>query len=126
MSAPAQLASAASISVEEARKLRRLRRLVKLMDQALRVPGTSISVGLDSVAGLVPIVGDMATAAAAVYIVKQAEQMGVDRAVLRRMYANVAIDCLGGFLPVVGDLFDVTWKANTKNLKLLEECLSRR
>lgn len=113
-------------NAEDARRLRRIRRLVKLMDHAYRIPGTSISVGLDSVIGLFPIVGDIATVAASVHVVRQAKELGVDQATARRMYANIVIDCVGGFVPLIGDLFDVAWKANARNLRLLEQSLQRQ
>lgn len=103
------------------KKLRRLRRLVRVMDQAVRIPGTRITVGLDGIAGLAPVVGDVATAAVSIYFIEQARRLGVRKPVVARMYANLAVDCLLGVFPVVGDLFDVAWKANVKNLRLLED-----
>lgn len=105
-------------------RLKRLQRLVKLMDQAFHIPGTRITIGLDAIVGLAPVVGDVITAGASIYLVEQARRMGVSKPVLARMYTNVAVDCLAGFFPVVGDLFDVAWKANVKNMKLLEKHVS--
>jgi hypothetical protein len=113
-----------TLNPQDARKLRRIRRLTRLMDQAFRVPGTSISVGVDSLVGLFPVVGDIATVAASIYMVRLAKELGIDPATARRMYANIAIDCVGGFVPVIGDLFDVAWKANVRNLRLLEQSLA--
>jgi hypothetical protein len=107
-------------------RLRRLRRLVRVMDQAIRIPGTRWTVGLDGLAGLAPVVGDVLTTGAAIYLVDQARRMGVSRPMLFRMYANVAIDFAVGSFPVIGDLFDVAWKANVKNLAMLERHLEEK
>ncbi len=107
------------------KKLRRLRRLVHLMDQAIRIPGLNITVGLDGLVGLAPVVGDVATAMVSLYLIDQARRLGVSKQVLARMYTNLAVDCLVGAVPVVGDVADIAWKANVKNLRLLEEYLAR-
>jgi hypothetical protein len=104
-------------------RLRRLRALSRLLDEAFRIPGTSIRLGLDSIIGLVPGLGDLLTAALSVYIVREAARMGVPRATLVRMLANVGIDLAAGTIPVVGDLIDVAWKANVMNIDLLEDYL---
>jgi hypothetical protein len=106
-------------------RLRRIRRLVRVMDQAIRIPGTRITVGLDAIAGLAPVVGDVLTTGVSIYVVEQARKMGVPKAVLARMYANLALDTVLGFFPVLGDVFDVAWKANVKNLAMLERHLEQ-
>jgi hypothetical protein len=101
-------------------KLRQLRKMAKLLDEAVRIPGTNIGLGLDSVIGLVPVLGDALTALFAAYIVRQAAKLGAPNKLILRMLLNVALDFVGGSIPVAGDLFDVLWKANKKNLDLLE------
>lgn len=108
------------LSTADQARLERLRWLARLLDEALRVPGTPIRVGLDGLIGLVPGVGDALTAFLSLYIVQQATRFGVPRATLARMLANVAIDFLGGTVPLLGDLFDVAWKANRMNVDLLD------
>lgn len=98
----------------------RARSLARLLDSAVRVPGTGVRFGLDSVLGLVPGLGDVAGAAFSGYMVLLASRMGAPRSVIARMLANVAIDTVGGAIPVLGDLFDVAWKSNSRNLALLE------
>ena len=98
----------------------RLGALARALDSAVRVPGTNIRFGLDAVIGLVPGVGDLAGAAIAGYIVLAAARQGASAALLARMLLNVAIDTVVGSVPVLGDLFDVAWRANTKNVALLE------
>ena len=96
-----------------------LGRLARAMDSAVRIPGTNVRVGLDALIGLVPGVGDLAGAAVAGYIVLASVRAGAPSAVLLRMLLNVAIDTIGGAVPVIGDLFDVGWRANTRNVALL-------
>ncbi len=100
------------------------RMLAKLMDTAFEIPGTGIKVGLDPLLGLLPGIGDAISSAIGGYIVMVASQMGVPRAVIGRMMANLAIDMVIGVVPLVGDMLDVAWKANVKNVRLLEQALA--
>lgn len=99
----------------------RVERLAKLLDRAIGIPGTGIRIGLDPVLGLIPGFGDFATGALSVYIILEAAKLGVPRATLLRMLTNVAVDTMGGSVPIVGDLFDVAWRSNSKNVALLQE-----
>jgi hypothetical protein len=89
------------------------------------VPGTGIRFGADAVIGLIPGLGDIGGAALAGYLVILAQRLGVPRAVVLRMLANVAVDTLGGTVPLIGDLFDVAFKSNMRNVALLERALER-
>lgn len=100
--------------------LARARALTRLLDTALRVPGTGIRFGLDPILGLVPGLGDVAGAVLAGYMVLLAGRSGASRTLIFRMLANIAVDTVGGTLPVVGDAFDVAFKSNSRNLALLE------
>ena len=104
-------------------KLSQLRRISRLLDNAVSIPGTKISFGLDPIIGLLPGGGDTITGGIAGYIVVEAARMGVPREILWKMVGNILIDSLAGTVPVVGDLFDVGWKANVKNIELLEKHL---
>mgnify|MGYP003406541042 CR=1 FL=1 len=104
-------------------KLTRLRRVSKILDNAIAIPGTKISFGLDPILGLIPGGGDTITGGIAAYIVVEAARMGVPREILGKMVSNIVIDSFAGTVPVVGDLFDLGWKANVKNLELLEKHL---
>lgn len=106
------------------RRLVRLRNLARVYDAGIRIPGTRFEFGLDPLVGLVPGLGDAVGAGLATYIVFEAARSGVPRSVLVRMLLNVGIDALIGAFPVVGDLFDAAWKANLKNVDLLEEHLA--
>lgn len=101
----------------------RLRLLAKLLDEAVTIPGTRVGVGLDALIGLVPGVGDTAGLLLSAAIVMQAARLGVSVPVLARMVLNVAVDALVGAIPLAGDLFDVGWKANVRNVRLLQAAL---
>ena len=104
---------------EVQRDLDRLRGLARRMDTAFKIPLIGVRVGWDSILGLIPGVGDVLALAPAGYIVKEAHRLGVPASVLARMGTNVGIDLAIGAIPLVGDLFDVGWKANTRNVELL-------
>lgn len=90
------------------------------MDSAYRVPGTSIRFGWDPIVGLVPGVGDAATASVAVAILYHAHLLGVPRVVLARMLLNTLVDLVIGIVPLAGDVADIAWKSNSRNFALLE------
>lgn len=98
-----------------------VRTLVRLMDDAIAIPGTSIRIGWDAILGLVlPGVGDAATAVSQVALLIAAVRARAAWSVIARMVLNVAVDALVGSVPLLGDLFDASFKANRKNLELLE------
>jgi Domain of unknown function (DUF4112) len=105
--------------------LERLDFLATLLDSAVLIPGTKIRFGADAVIGLVPGIGDAITTALSAWIVYEAHRLGVPRHLLVRMIGNVAIDGLFGAVPLVGDLFDVMWRANKRNMRLLRQHLER-
>lgn len=100
--------------------LQALRRLQRLLDEAFRVPGTRLRFGWDAIIGLVPWAGDLVTAIMACAIIVHAHRIGVPRIVQLRMLLNIGIDLVVGLVPFLGDVGDVFWKANTRNLALLE------
>ncbi|PSB10202.1 DUF4112 domain-containing protein [Pleurocapsa sp. CCALA 161] len=104
-------------------KLTKLRRVSRILDNAIAIPGTKISFGLDPILGLLPGGGDTVTGGIAAYIVVEAARMGVPREILWKMVGNILIDSFAGTVPVVGDIFDLGWKANIKNIELLEKHL---
>ena len=94
--------------------------LARLLDTAIRIPGTNIRLGLDAVLGLIPGAGDAVGALLSSYIILAAARQGAPRAVLLRMIGNVAIDSVIGAVPVLGDIFDIAFKSNARNAALLE------
>lgn len=101
-------------------RIEALRRVARFLDSAVTVPGTSYRVGLDPVLGLVPGLGDLISPIFGLGILWQAYDLGVPKIVQIRMLFNIAIDAIVGAVPLFGDLFDFVWKANLKNLALLE------
>ena len=112
-----------SIPTNQISKVIRLRRISRLLDNAIAIPGTKIRLGLDPILGLLPGGGDTITGGISAYIVIEAARMGVPREVLGKMVGNILLDSVAGTIPVVGDLFDVGWKSNVKNIELLEKHL---
>jgi hypothetical protein len=108
---------------EETRE--RLNRLAWLLDNSIPIPGTNFTIGLEALIGLVPVVGDLIGVALSSYIVNEARKLGVGRAVLIRMGFNVAVEGLVGLIPFAGDLFDAAWKANQRNVRLLNDWVER-
>ncbi|CAN5672178.1 hypothetical protein BH23GEM10_BH23GEM10_02630 [soil metagenome] len=96
------------------------RRIAWLLDDVFRVPGTRLRFGLDPVLGLLPGAGDLFGGGLSAWIVITAARLGASPAVLLRMGGNIALDVIVGTVPLVGDLFDAGWKANRRNLALLE------
>ena len=101
-------------------RLEVLRRVARFLDSAVIVPGTSYRIGLDPVLGLIPGLGDLISPLFGVGVLWQAYDLGVPKIVQVRMLFNVAIDAIVGAVPLFGDLFDFVWKANLRNLALLE------
>jgi hypothetical protein len=106
------------------RSLRRLRAITQLFDQAFAIPGTKWRFGLDALFGLVPGFGDIAGALVAVYAMQVARHLNVPPAVRLHMLSNIALDALIGMVPIAGDLFDFAFKAQTRNLALLDAYLA--
>jgi len=124
MATDAPITTRGELITNEDTRLSAVRALAKLMDTAITLPGTNIKLGLDSLIGLIPGLGDLIGSAIGGYIVLVASHMGVSRIVIARMLLNLGIDAVVGVVPVVGDLLDVAWKANVKNVELLERALA--
>ena len=110
-------------SASAASRLSRLRKLAWLVDGVFRLPGTKFRFGLNSFIGLTPAAGDAVLATVSLYIVYEAHRLGVPRDKLARMIANVGIETAAGAVPVLGNLFDIGFKANLRNLAIIEEHL---
>ncbi|HMS19662.1 DUF4112 domain-containing protein [uncultured Sphingorhabdus sp.] len=103
----------------------RVEALEKLLERGFVIPGTKIPFGLDSVVGLVPVIGDLITAAMGAYMVWEARNLGMSKWQLVRMTANVGIDTALGAIPLVGDAFDFIWRSNSKNLRIIRKHLDK-
>ena len=97
-----------------------LRRWAVLLDSAFRIPGTGIRFGLDAIVGLIPGLGDISTPVFAGLLLLHAVRMRLPLVVQARMVFNAGLDMLIGMVPILGDLVDIGWKANLRNLALLE------
>ena len=100
--------------------------LADFLDARWRVPGTSIRFGVDAIVGLFPVLGDAATGIASLYIVMRAREHGAGNGVVARMLGNVALDTIVGSIPILGSIFDLYFKANKRNIRLLKRHLERR
>lgn len=105
--------------------LQRLEKLGQLLDNAFAIPGTRFRIGLDSILGFIPGIGDVTGAALSAYLIAGAARLGAPVRTLLRMVGNVGIETVVGAIPIVGDLFDIAWKANLKNLALLRAHVSQ-
>ena len=104
---------------------RRLDRLAWLLDSSIAIPGTRLTIGIDALLGLFPVLGDLLGVLVSSYIVNEARRLGAPKTVLLRMALNVGIEGVVGVVPLAGDVFDAAWKANQRNVRLLDDWLTR-
>ena len=114
----------ATLTREE--RVARLEALAKLLDVAFVVPGTNIRYGIDGLIGLVPVVGDIITTAISLWLVREARALGAPWHITSRMLGNVALDGVVGIVPFVGDAFDVMFRANVRNMRMLRKWLDKQ
>ncbi|MCP1229915.1 DUF4112 domain-containing protein [Acetobacter indonesiensis] len=113
-------------SVDTAQRLRRVQRLAWVLDAAFRLPGTRFRLGIDALVGLIPVGGSLIMGAVSLYIVWEAWQMRLPPSVLARMVANILLETAVDAVPVAGDIFDAAFKANLRNVALMEQALGRK
>ncbi|EXS71398.1 DUF4112 domain-containing protein [Sphingobium sp. Ant17] len=104
---------------------RRIEAMEAMLEGLFVIPGTNRRVGLDSLVGLIPVVGDLATAAMGAWIVWEARNLGMSKWQLTRMAGNIGVDTLIGAIPFAGDLFDFLYKSNTKNLRIIRKHMDK-
>lgn len=102
-------------------RMQRMRRFVDIMENAVRIPGTRYRIGLDALLGIIPGVGDFVTATAAFMLLWEARRLGMSLGKRTQIVGYILFDMVIGIVPLVGDLFDVTYKSNTRILKMLED-----
>lgn len=107
-------------------EIRTLKRLATRLDALFTIPRTRITVGLDNLLGLLPVIGDIAALAPAVYLVWRGYKLGASPGALIIMAGNLALDLVIGLVPIIGDGFDVLYNANLRNVAILERNLNRR
>ena len=120
-----RMASQLPVGRDPASVRRRIEAMEALLERAFTVPGIGTKVGLDSVLGLVPVVGDVITAAMGAWIVWEARNLGMSKFQLARLIGNVGFDTAVGAIPVVGDLFDFAFRSNSRNLRIIKRWLDK-
>jgi Domain of unknown function (DUF4112) len=107
-------------------RLARLDALAKLLDVAFILPGTNIRYGIDGLIGLIPVIGDLITTAISLWLVREARALGAPWHITARMLANVAVDGVVGMVPLAGDAFDVMFRANVRNVRMLKRWMDKQ
>jgi hypothetical protein len=107
-------------------RLARLDALAKLLDVAFILPGTNIRYGIDGLIGLIPVVGDIITTAISLWLVREARALGAPWHITARMLGNVALDGVVGLVPLAGDAFDVMFRANVRNVRMLRRWMDKQ
>ena len=120
-----RIASQLPVGRDPASVRRRIEAMETLLERAFAVPGTNFRFGMDSIVGLVPVVGDVVTAAMGAWLVWEARNLGMSKFQIARMTGNVAFDTAVGFVPFLGDAFDFLFKSNTRNLRLVKRFLDK-
>ena len=111
--------------IEQLKNLKRIRKIANLLDSAIGIPGTKFRIGLDPILGLIPGGGDLITAGISGYMIYLAARFGLKKEEIGKMIANVALETALGTFPIVGDIFDAYFKANIRNLEILENHLAQ-
>lgn len=115
-----------SPSSDPMRSRKRIARIARLLDSAVVIPGTKIRIGLDPIIGLIPGAGDAVTTALSAYVVYEAYRAGLPPALIMRMALNVVIDLIVSAVPVLGDIGDIFWRANQRNLAIFDAYIANR
>ena len=102
-------------------KLLRLKLLSERLDNSIKIPGTNQKIGIDAIIGLIPILGDFIGVIFSTYIMYSGIKMGVSSKIVKKMAINIAIEFILGSIPIIGDIFDALWKANKRNVELIEK-----
>jgi hypothetical protein len=105
--------------------IQRTRYVARFLDNSVGIPGTRFRFGADTVLGIVPVIGDVLASLLSLYIVLEAIRAGISRKTIAQMCLNIVIDTAVGVVPLIGTLFDMVWKANERNVSLLERRLSQ-
>lgn len=107
-------------------RIARIEAIAKLLDVAFILPGTNIRYGIDGLIGLIPVIGDIITTAISLWLVREARALGAPWYITARMLGNVAVDGVVGMVPFAGDAFDVMFRANMRNVRLLRRWIDKQ
>jgi len=113
------------IEEQNEEKLLRLKLLGNRLDEIITIPGTKYKIGVDPIIGIFPVIGDLLGSIISIYIIYSGSKMGVSSQVIAKMSINLGIDFTVGLIPVFGDIFDMGWKANKKNIELIEKNINK-
>ena len=113
------------IEEQNEEKLLRLKLLGNKLDEIITIPGTKYKIGIDPIIGIFPVIGDLLGSILSIYIIYSGSKMGVSAQVIAKMSLNLGIDFTVGLIPVFGDIFDMGWKANKKNIELIEKNINQ-
>ena len=111
--------------IQQLNNLKRIRKIAKLLDTAIGIPGTKFRIGLDPILGLIPGGGDLITAGISAYMVFLATRFGLEKSDISKMIKNIILETAVGTVPIAGDIFDAYFKANMRNLEILEQHLAK-
>jgi Domain of unknown function (DUF4112) len=111
--------------IQQLKNLQRIRKIANLLDTAIGIPGTKFRIGLDPILGLIPGGGDLIAALISAYMIYLATRFRLEKEEIGKMVGNVAIETIFGSIPLIGDIFDAYYKANIRNLKILENHLQK-
>ena len=113
------------IEEQNEERLLRLKLLSNRLDEIITIPGTKYKIGIDPIIGIFPVIGDLLGSILSIYIIYSGSKMGVSSQVITKMSINLGIDFTVGLIPVFGDIFDMGWKANKKNIELIEKNINK-
>ena len=120
------IASQLPIGRDPASVRRRLEAMEGVLERLFVIPGINRPIGLDSIVGLIPVIGDIVTASMGAWLVWEARNLGMSKFHLARMAGNIGVDTLVGAVPLVGDLFDFAFRSNTRNLRIIKRHLDKK
>ena len=113
------------IEEQNEEQLLRLKLLSKRLDEIITIPGTKYKIGSDPIIGAIPVVGDLLGSIISIYILYSGSKMGLSTKIISKMCLNIGIDFVFGLIPIIGDIFDIGWKANKRNVKLIENNINK-
>jgi hypothetical protein len=113
------------IEEQNEEKLLRLKLLSNRLDEIITIPGTKYKIGIDPIIGTIPIIGDLLGSIISIYILYSGSKIGLSSRIIAKMSLNIGFDFVLGLIPIIGDIFDMGWKANKRNVKLIENNINK-
>jgi hypothetical protein len=113
------------IEEQNEERLLRLKLLSNRLDEIITIPRTKYKIGIDPIIGTIPIIGDLLGSIISIYILYSGSKMGLSSRIIAKMSLNIGFDFVLGLIPIIGDIFDMGWKANKRNVKLIENNINK-